>query len=112
MRRFLVTFLLLPILPGCSGDDDKPLLTDIAAQYGASYCVKLEQCMGTSDFDQAYPGGQEDCALRTFRIHGTDERSLCTQEQWDTCTEDLEKSTCVETDGISRPKIPDSCQGC
>jgi hypothetical protein len=110
--RPLLGVASLALLFGCSSNDN-PLLTDVAKQYGKSYCSKLEVCMGSDDFKLAYPGGQDDCALRTFRIHGTDERSLCTQEDWDECTGDLEKTTCVESDaGVSRPKIPDTCQGC
>jgi len=106
--------ILLPIAAvacACSSNDN-PQLTDVAKQYGAAYCVKLEECMGSADFEAAYPGGQDDCAAQTFSIHGTNERSICTQEKWDECTEDLEDSTCVESDAGVRPKVPDSCEGC
>lgn len=108
----LPVLAVLAALPACSSNDN-PLLTEVAEQYGESYCLKLEECMGTEDFELAYPGGQDDCQARTFSIHGTNEKSTCTQEEWDKCTKDLEESTCVESDaGASRPKVPDSCQGC
>ena len=107
----LASVAFAAVLPCCSSNEN-PQLTDVASQYGESYCIKLEECMGTTDFELAYPGGQEDCAARTFSIHGTSEKSICTQEEWDECTKDLEDSTCVESDAGVRPKIPDSCQGC
>lgn len=105
-------FAAFALLPACSSNDN-PRLEDIAKQYGASYCVKLEECVGPDEFIASYPGGQEECATKAFRIHGTDERSLCSQEEWDDCFDKLEDSTCVTDDaGTSRPKIPDTCQGC
>ena len=110
--RVLLFTVPIAWLAGCSSNDN-PLLTDVAKQYGQAYCKKLEVCLGVEQFEQSYPGGQDDCVMRTFRIHGTDERSLCTQEQWDRCTKDLEITSCHASDaGVSRPKIPDSCQGC
>ena len=111
MRRILIACILFAPL-ACGSTDDNPLLTEVAVQYGTSYCKKLEECVGKTAFQQSYPEGQEDCTQRTFRIHGTDERSICSQEQWDRCTEDLENSSCRMTDGVARPEIPESCQDC
>jgi len=112
-RSSLMAFLTFAAVLPCCSSNDNPLLTDVATQYGEAYCVKLEDCMGTEDFELAYPGGQEDCAARTFSIHGTSEKSTCTQEEWDKCTKDLEEGTCTTSDaGAVRPTIPDSCQGC
>jgi hypothetical protein len=111
LPSLMATFALIAALPCCASNDN-PLLTDVATQYAEAYCVTLEECMGADEFKKAYPGGQKDCATRTFSIHGTNEKSICTQEQWDTCTKELEESTCVESDAGVRPKIPDSCQGC
>ena len=100
-------------LAGCSGGSDNPDLRDVARQYSESYCIKLEECLTHETFISAYPGGQEDCASRTMTISGTNEKSICPQEQWDKCMSDLEDSTCLISDaGESRPKIPDSCKGC
>ncbi len=109
----LASLALFQATAAC-GSNDNPKLEDIAKQYGAAYCKKLETCMGANAFNQSYSGGQEECASRVFRIHGTDERSLCSQEKWDICTTDLEENAdCVEDEtGNKRPEIPASCQGC
>jgi len=112
-RYTLAVVALGALMTSCSGGSDNPALTDVARQYSEAYCVKLEVCMTPTAFATVYPGGQEDCAERTLTISGTSEKSICTQEQWDTCTKDLKESTCViGPSGESRPKIPDSCQGC
>lgn len=112
-RSSLMALVALATVLPCCSDNDNPLLTDVATQYGEAYCLKLEDCMGTEDFEKAYPGGQDDCQARTFSIHGTNEKSTCPQEQWDECTQDLEDGSCVESDaGDVRPEVPDSCQGC
>jgi len=103
-----IALLLAPL--GCGGDDSNPPLADVAKQYGASYCKKLAECMGNDAFELAYPGGRQDCATRSYRIYGTTERSICSQEWWDTCSKDLEASTCIlSSTDLPRPKIPDTC---
>lgn len=101
------------VLAGCGGSDN-PSLEDVAKQYAKSYCVKVEQCMGAEAFDATYPGGQPECAAGSLKIRGTNEQSICTQEEWDKCSADLEKTTCVVGDAgdLSRPKIPKSCLDC
>ena len=113
--RPIAAIVTLLALVGCVNEDN-PLLEDVAKQYGISYCMKLSQCMGEKSFDEVYPDGYEECASRTYKIYGTDERSVCSQEQWDECSKDMEsggKDTCIKTDaGVLRPKIPESCHGC
>jgi len=89
-------------------------LEDVAQQYAKAYCVKVEECMGEDAFAATYPGGQTECAAGSLKIHGTNEKSICSQEEWDKCTSDLKKTTCVMGDAgdLSRPKIPKSCQDC
>lgn len=125
----LALILVAAVLPSCSGGNDNPALTEVAKQYSQAYCEALEVCMGATDFNAVYVGGQDDCADRTLTISGTSEKSICTQEQWDKCTSELrsqKREDCVGTSdggagdggtadgGIDapRPKIPDSCQGC
>ena len=99
---------------GCGDDDgDYPLLSEVATQFGTSYCKTLRKCVGSAGFDLSYPGGIEECASLTFRIFDADERSVCSRERWDTCSADLEKSGCSPTrTGAMRPVIPQSCKGC
>ena len=119
MRRnawsYLAWVALAAVTASCSGGSDNPNLTDVARQYSTAYCTALKVCMDeqkAGTFATVYPGGQDDCAERTLSLSGTSEKSICTQEQWDTCTTDLEKAECVGSTEARRPKIPDSCQGC
>ena len=115
LRSLLAIAILVgPLGCGALDSSDHPTLIEVAEQYGLAYCKKLRVCMG-ADFDLSYPGGVEDCAMRTFRIYGTSERSICPQERWDTCTTDLQsvQNTCVKSEsGTMRPKLPDSCMDC
>jgi hypothetical protein len=113
--RLLALLLLVMVATACSSGADTPALTDVARQYSEAYCTSLRVCMNEAQagaFDQVYPGGLDECTDRTLTISGTSEKSICSQEQWDRCAEDLRKAECTGDATARRPVIPPSCQGC
>jgi hypothetical protein len=138
MSRFALSLVVLVALanalPACSTSSN-PSLEDVTKQYSAAYCQALERCRGTASFSSTY-SSQSACAAQAISITDTSEKSLCSQDQWSQCFDDFAKSACClitdagtdagcvaqppATDGgvypenapSSRPKIPDSCQGC
>lgn len=97
----------------CGADsDDHPTVTEAAGAFGQAYCGALKTCVGATEFDNAYPGGVAACGKQIYRIEESDDKSVCSEKEWDACVKDFQTTTCVPFDGGVAPLIPDSCRGC
>ncbi|MBI5538373.1 MAG: hypothetical protein HY898_36960 [Deltaproteobacteria bacterium] len=123
---WLGTVIVLATGAGCGGNGN-PNFNTVSHQFYKSYCVRLHSCLvenlgqaaGDASYTKAYPAGDTDCIDQNFKEFSSLDSlsSTCTQEQWDTCTKDVETTTCVPSTLVDAapvwgPKIPDSCRGC
>lgn len=105
MERIRAAALMALLSTGCGG----LTVSEYVTKFATPYCAKLKGCY-SSDFDAAYPKGNDACIdtfTRGFTKKQIEATSACTDEQVNACLNAIDALQCGKT--LSDTSVPTAC---